>query len=410
MIGTSSEGGRAHDELSAAPADLTTTGLGVNAIASLSSTTGLSEAARRTISALLAAGIKVSLEDYDYGAPREANRFPPSFSFLPTGRPFDIDLCFLNINEIALVPEKYLRATRPRYVIGSWFWELPAVPGRFQSQIRRVDEIWTASRFVRDVFQHYTDRPVRVLPCVVEPSLDASRTRRDFGIPAGAVVCLFSFDANSTLARKNPRAVIEAFRRAVPRAARGDSAILVMKSINLHNYPEARHFLEHDLASVGGVFIDDDLTPGEMGALVAMSDIYVSLHRSEGFGLGMAEAMYFGKAVIGTAYSGNTDFMSAANSCPIGYRLVEVSPAELRLNPGAENVYEYGQLWAEPDIDEASTRLRFLIANPEARKRIGARARRTIVERYGASTVGRTMSEVLREGNILRLPEVSAAT
>jgi glycosyltransferase involved in cell wall biosynthesis len=105
--------------------------------------------------------------------------------------------------------------------------------------------------------------------------------------------------------------------------------------------------------------------------------------------------MYFGKAVIGTAYSGNTDFMSAANSCPIGYRLVEVSPAELRFNPDAENVYEYGQLWAEPDIDEASTRLRFLIANPEARKRIGARARRTILERYGASTVGRTMSEVL---------------
>jgi glycosyltransferase involved in cell wall biosynthesis len=168
-----------------------------------------------------------------------------------------------------------------------------------------------------------------------------------------------------------------------------------MKSINLHHYPEARHFLEAELTSIGGVIIDDDLTPGEMGALVATSDIYVSLHRSEGFGLGMAEAMYFGRPVIGTGYSGNTDFMSAANSCPIGYRLVEVSPAELRFNPGAETVYEYGQLWAEPDVDEASRRLGFLIANPDARRRIGARAKRTIVERYGASTVGRAMRDVL---------------
>jgi glycosyltransferase involved in cell wall biosynthesis len=371
------------------------TGLGVNAIASLSSTTGLSEAARRTVSALLAAGVRVSLEDYDYGAPRQANRIPPSFSSLPRGRPFDIDLCFLNVNEITLVPDAYLRPNSSNYVIGSWFWELPTLPEHFQSQVHRVDEIWTASRFVQNAFQKYTERPVRVLPCVVEPVLDTSRTRRDFGIPAGTVACLFSFDANSTFARKNPRAVVEAFRRAVPRAARGSSAVLVMKSINLHNYPEARHFLEGELASVGGVIIDDDLTPGEMGALVATSDIYVSLHRSEGFGLGMAEAMYFGRPVIGTGYSGNTDFMSAANSCPIGYRLVEVSPAELRFNPGAETVYEYGQLWAEPNIDEAATRLGFLIANPEARRRIGARAKRTIVERYGASTVGRAMRDVL---------------
>jgi glycosyltransferase involved in cell wall biosynthesis len=316
---------------------------------------------------------------------------------LPTGRPFYVDLCFLNINEIALVPESYLRANGPRHVIGSWFWELPSVPERFHAQIQRVDEIWTASRFVRDVFQKYTDRPVRVVPCVVEPLLDPSRTRSDFGIPVDAVVCLFSFDANSTLARKNPRAVIEAFRRAVPRSARGASATLVMKSINLHRSPEAKHFLEHELASVGGMMIDDDLTPNEMGALVAMSDIYVSLHRSEGFGLGMAEAMFFGKPVVGTAYSGNMEFMSASNSCPIGYRLVEASPAELRFNPGAELVYEYGQLWAEADIDEASMRLRFLIANADARLRIGVRARQTIVERYGARTVGDTISEILRE-------------
>lgn len=337
----------------------------------------------------------MSLEDYDYGAPRDANRLPPGFADLPQGRPFDIDLCFLNINEIPLIPDSYLRASDNRRLIASWFWELPSVPERFRSQIHRVDEIWTASNFVRDVFRRYTERPIRVVPCVVEPSIDTSRTRRDFGIPAKAVTCLFSFDANSTLARKNPRAVIEAFRRAVPRAARGTSATLVMKSINLRHAPEAQHFLEHELASVSGVMIDDDLSPGEMGALIAMNDIYVSLHRSEGFGLGMAEAMYFGRPVVGTAYSGNIDFMSASNSFPVSYRLVEASPGDLRFNPGAELVYEYGQLWAEANVDEAAHRLRFLIADRDARERIGLRGHRTIVERYGTKQVGRALRKAL---------------
>ena len=368
---------------------------GVNAIASLSATTGLSEAARRTIGALLSAGVNVALEDYDYGAPREANRLPPSFARLPRGRPFDTDLCFLNINELPTVPESYLRPDDSHYLIGSWFWELPSIPDRFRSQIDRVDEIWTASNFVRDVFQKQTDKPVRVVPCVVEPVIDETLTRNDFGIPTNAVVCLFSFDANSTLARKNPRAVIEAFRRGVPRAARGTSAMLVLKCINLNRLPEARHQLEHDIASVGGLMINDDFTPGEMGGLIASSDIYVSLHRSEGFGLGMAEAMFFKKPVIGTAYSGNMDFMSASNSCPIGYRLVEANPADLRFNPGAELVYEYGQLWAEADLDEASKRLQFLIENPDARARIGERGQRTILERYGSREVGVAIRQIL---------------
>jgi glycosyltransferase involved in cell wall biosynthesis len=375
--------------------ELNRAGFGANAIASLSATTGLSEAARRTIGALLSAGVNIALEDFDYGAPREANRLPPSFAHLPRGRPFETDICFLNINELPLVPDTYLRSDPSRYLIGSWFWELPSVPARFRSQIDRVDEIWTASSFVRDVFQRQTDKPVRVVPCVVEPVIDASLTRNDFGIPPNAVVCLFSFDANSTLARKNPRAVIEAFRRAVPRAARGNSATLVLKCINLDRTPEARHQLEHDLASVGGLMINADFTPGEMGALVASCDIYVSLHRSEGFGLGMAEAMFFEKPVIGTAYSGNMDFMSASNSCPVGYRLVEANPADLRFNPGAELVYEYGQLWAEPDLDEASRRLRFLIENPDARARIGERARRTILETYGSRQVGAAIRQIL---------------
>jgi glycosyltransferase involved in cell wall biosynthesis len=368
----------------------------VNAIASFAATTGLSEAARRTVDAMLDAGIDVAIEDYDYGARRQSSRFPTHMRQLPRGRPHDIDICFLNVNEIQATPEEFLREPgRDRYLIGSWYWELPTIPPTIARQVERVDEVWTASTFVRDAFRRHTKKPVHVIPCVVEPVADLNVTRADFGIPEDTVVCFFSFDAHSTIARKNPRGVIEAFRRATHRDERGRNVTLVMKSINLERLPEARFFLENELASVGGIMIDDDLKSGEMNALLSTCDIYLSLHRSEGLGLGLAEAMFFGKPVIATAYSGNMDFTHAANSCLVPYQLVPVRLADLRFNPGAQLVYEPGQLWAEANVAVAARRLRFLIDNPHARERIGARAAADIRSGYGAAAVGAELRSVL---------------
>ena len=97
-----------------------------------------------------------------------------------------------------------------------------------------------------------------------------------------------------------------------------------------------------------------DLPPEAVAALTAVCDVYVSLHRAEGFGLGMAEAMYFGKPVIATAYSGNMDFMTLANSCPVGYRMARIDLGDLRFNRLTEAVYRPGEWWADPDLDEAA--------------------------------------------------------
>ncbi len=368
----------------------------LNAIASWEATTGLTEAARRAVGALRAAGVGVAMQDYDYGAPRRAHRFTAELRALPRGRPHAVDLCFLNLNELHVVPDEYLRPPgRPRHVIASWYWELAGVPAEHRAQFARVDEIWVASRFVAEVFRGYTSRPVHVVPCVVEPEVDTSLTRAHFGLPADRCLFFFNFDASSTLARKNPRAVVEAYRRAFSPRERAEEVALVLKTMNLSRLPEARLVLGQALSTVGGIVIDADLGPGEVAALTAMCDAYVSLHRGEGFGLGIAEAMALGKPAIATAYSGNLDFMHLANSCPVGYTMVPVDGAELRFNPDSEHVYAPGQLWADPDVDEAARRMRLLYERPDVRERLGAAGAATIAATCSSAAVGARMRSLL---------------
>ncbi|MDA8290754.1 MAG: glycosyltransferase [Actinomycetota bacterium] len=371
-------------------------GAAVNAIASWEATTGLTEAARRAVRAMRRAGVGVALEDYDYGAPRLAARWPPDLRALPTGRPHDTDLYFLNLNELHVVPHEYVREPgRTRRVVASWFWELAGIPLEQRAQIERVDEIWVASRFVAEVFRGYTSMPVHVVPCVVEPEVDTSLGRADFGLPSDRCLFFFNFDASSTLARKNPLAVVEAYRRAFTPRERSEEVGLVMKTMNLVRLPEARLVLDKAISSVGGALIDADLAPSAVAALTAACDVYVSLHRGEGFGLGIAEAMALGKPAIATAYSGNLDFMDLANSCLVGYSLVEVDGADLRFNPDSEHVYTPGQLWADPDVDEAARRMRLLYESPRLRDRLGAAGAASVASLCSSAAVGARMRELL---------------
>ena len=172
---------------------------------------------------------------------------------------------------------------------------------------------------------------------------------------------------------------------------------LVLKTNHLSRLPEAYGLLTRELTAVGGTLIDEELSDGEMASLTTLCDVYVSLHRAEGFGFGIAEAMYFGRPVVATAYSGNMDFMNNSNSCPVGYRIQPISRYDLRLNPGSESVYSPGEIWAEPDVHDAARRMRFLFEQPQFGQRIGNAGARTIRERYGREVVGRQMRERLEK-------------
>jgi len=396
----------AHRRVAARAAALDIVGrppVAVNAIGSWEATTGLTEAARRCVGALVDAGVDVAMEDYEYGAPLDPRRFPDRLRALPTGRPFDVDLCFLNVNELTLVPEEYLHQPgHRRRVVAYWHWEQASLPAELRDQLERVDEIWVSSGFIADTFRRYTTKRVEVVPCVVEPVANVTLRRADFGLPEASCIFFFHFDVNSTVARKNPHGVIEAYRRAFTPAERAESVHLVMKTINLARHVEAQVMLQDAMDRVGGTVFDTDLPPEDMAALTALCDVYVSLHRAEGFGLGLAEAMYFAKPVIGTAYSGNMDFMTIENSCPVGYQMAQIDLGDLRFNRWSEKVYRPGEWWAEPDLDDAARRMRNLFEDQGLRERLGRSGARTIRGMCSSRVLGERMRGLLARGGVRR--------
>jgi glycosyltransferase involved in cell wall biosynthesis len=238
---------------------------------------------------------------------------------------------------------------------------------------------------------------VIVMPSVVEPEPDANLSRRDFDLPEQSCLYLLNFDASSVIARKNPFGAIDAFRSAFSRDEAGATAHLVIKTMNLARWPEAEFELRRRVARVGGIVIDEELTSRETASLTMNCDVFVSLHRAEGFGLGMAEAMYFGIPAIATRYSGSEDFLRTSNSCGVGYRMANVRPGDLRFNPHAESVYVPGMRWAEPHIAQATKWMRLLYERPEFRRHLGESAAETIRTKYSSDVAGLAMRARLEE-------------
>jgi glycosyltransferase involved in cell wall biosynthesis len=352
-----------------------------------SATTGLAEAARRLAVALIHEGAHITVSTFASGAPREDFLFPAELEPIEDCRDGCLSLWTLNINELHQVPDEEFGGGV--YSVARWFWEFPTVPNWMLPQFERVSEIWAPSRFVRRAMMRYTQKPVLVIPPVVpvfRVESGAGTVRGRLGISSERVVFLMSFDYNSTVSRKNPFGVVDAFARAFS----GTSAsrpLLVIKVINMDKDSAFAARLIQEANRVGAVVIDRHMTSRELAALFHASDVYVSLHRSEGFGLGLAESMAIGKPVIGTAYSGNLDFMSVHNSCLVGYRLRPVDDTDYLYNRGMADTYVRGGLWAEPDVDQAAAWMDILASDEAYRKHIGEQAAHTIASRYSEKAV-----------------------
>jgi glycosyltransferase involved in cell wall biosynthesis len=376
--------------------------LGVTVVGDITATTGLMEAGRRLVDALESAGVAL---DYLYhpciGASHSPARDDTNLAArLPSGRRYPTELWLTNLNEFEGVPAVLLRPPGSRHrVIASWFWELPILQEPYASQVPRVDEIWAGSVFVRDTLSVYTSAPVVVVPVPIRLDVPNRVERRDFGLADDDVVFLYDFDANSTAARKNPFGLVEAFARAFSGTTGArPRPRLVLKGANLHGHRELRRELREVLQPLDGVLIDGELTRGEMNALLAACDVYVSLHRAEGFGLGKAEAMYLGKPVVTTAYPTVFQFPTVGALCPVRARLRAITEADHAHFPPGAVVYRPGMVWAEPDVQHAARWMTTLYRDPDLRRRIGARAARLIREHHSPAAAARVMIERLRGG------------
>ncbi len=368
---------------------------GVNVYGSWGTSSGVAEGARRHARALLHSDVAVTLP-YGFRLPNyDVRVVPREFYDVEKHPQFAINLLMANINEFHEIPRAALgSAAAPHWNIGVWIYEFSEIPLVLLPRFAQVDEIWSLSRFATTTFRRYFDGPIHQLPHIVDPrpqSSAVSDVRRHYGLREDATVVMFSFDFASGWARKNPLAVIAAFRDAT-RAQ--DNAQLVMKVSGLS--PTYRSILESDLASVDGVLIDAHLSEAELGDLFHAIDVYCSLHRAEGFGLGMAEAMAIGKMVIGTNYSGNLDYMTAHNSRLVSCVSRAMTDDDAQANPGLQRIAIVGSSWAEANHDDAVMALRESF-DPATRARLGERARADIARDYSTQAATTMMRTRLRE-------------
>lgn len=271
--------------------------------------------------------------------------------------------------------------------IAVWMWETERLPARFREAAAGLDAIIAPSRFVAQAIRATVDVPVHVVP--LPPDFDAlaraAPDRARFSVPENAFVLGYFFDANSVLERKNPAAVIDAFRMAF--GGREDAClVLKVNSPPVGDYDYAR--LVQRAAGLNVTWIEDTLSRQDTYALMASLDAYVSLHRAEGFGLTLAEAMALGKPCIATGYSGNLDFMDGHCALLVRHRRITT-----RRPHGA---YPAGSRWSEPSIEDAARHMRELREDPEHRARIGNAARAHVLRVLDPVAVGQRLARACR--------------
>ena len=269
-------------------------------------------------------------------------------------------------------------------------WELARYPDAWARQLERFDEIWAPSAFIRASIASSTERPVHHMPLACEVVLTSFLGRRYFKIPEASYVFLFFFDLRSYVARKNPQAVVEAFRRLVARRPNANVS-LVIKVNGADVAPDEFRRLEESVADIADrtILIGQAMSDNEVKNLVRCCDCFVSLHRSEGFGRGIAEAMYLDKPVIATGYSGNMDFMAEGTCFPVTFELVPVPE-------GAYPFWE-GQVWADASVDDAVGHMSRLVDEPGLGYDIGRKAGHFLRTRFGLRPTGNRFMRRLEE-------------
>ena len=310
---------------------------------------GMGEHVRMSADALSRTTTRFGILDIDPGPHHKRVGSGGNFPMV-TGNPYRANIFHVNADQM-LHAYCQLGADffRDRYNIGFWAWELSKCPLNWLPVIGMVDEIWAPSRFIQDCFTEATDKPVTYMPLCVELPEFERRPRSCFGLPDGHCLFLYTFDFLSYIDRKNPFAAIRAFKKAFPR--RKEKAGLVLKVMKGDpDSPKWREMIELIDGDPRIYVINEVMSRNDVLALTDACDCFVSLHRSEGFGRGPAEAMYLGKPVIVTGYSGNMDFTRPGASLLVDYKLIPVRAGEY--------VFEDSQVWADVDEADAAMKMR----------------------------------------------------
>ncbi|HEX3584312.1 MAG TPA: glycosyltransferase, partial [Thermoanaerobaculia bacterium] len=360
---------------------------GVNVYGYAFAESGTGQIVRSVVSALAAAGIPYAVVPFTKTITRQEH----AFRDLGTGDPtFDTNLICVNADQVPVFFESMGSQLRSgARNIGLWAWEVEDLPAAMAQSEKYLDEVWGISQFTADALARCISKPVRAFPLpVVVPDVKR-RTRAELGMPEGFLF-LFCFDYDSVFRRKNPLATVAAFRQAF-----GDPAdvALFIKTTNAARHPRERDAL---LAAAAGhpniVVRDAYVTSAEYFSMLDACECYVSLHRSEGFGLTVAEAMALGKPVISTAYSSTAEFANESNSFPVPARMVAIGDGAPPYPPRSR--------WAEPDVAAAAAHMLRVFNDRAAAAEVGAHARADVENLHSPAARGPLLKRLLEESPV----------
>ena len=346
---------------------------------------GVGEYVRASAAAFAAAGIPFHIRNtFDRGE-HLADKHPdfPFWDRLTTGRPHRVNVLHINADEMAKA-RRHLGDSffAGRYNIAAWHWELSRFPEAWLPALEGVDELWASSRFIQHALAERARVPVVWMPHPVDMGGGAVPDAVDLGLPTGQFLFLAFFDFTSFVARKNPLGAIRAFRAAFPPGAASRVGLVVKANGAAARPAEARAFLASpELHDPRIIVINEALDRRRLIGLMKRCGCFVSLHRSEGFGRGIAEALLLEKPVIVTGYSGNMDFTNPQTACLVDYQLVDVGPDEY---PHAA-----GQRWADPDIEQAAEYMRRVARDPAWGAALARTGRELVEAQHGIVAVGR---------------------
>lgn len=355
--------------------------LGLNIVGFLTAELGVGESARCMVRAADAAAIPTALVPLKLNCKNRLG--DQSFATrLQEDNPYDVNVVHLDPPASRDIDHHHGRQFRAgKYNIGYFAWELPEFPDTWTPSFDYYEEIWCPSDFTAAAIAMKSPLPVLTMPHAIAfdaPQGSPAELRARFNLPRDKFLFLCLFDLNSYAARKNPRGVIDAFRQS---GLPGRDAALVIKVQNVAANAADFAALQASVRDLPGtVLLTETLSRADVYALEAACDCFVSLHRSEGFGLAIAECMLLGKPVISTDWSAPAEFVTPENGCPVRARLVT-----LEQNHGP---YAKGSTWAEPDALHAAEHMRRLAADRALAAKLGAAARETIQRRFFPAVIG----------------------
>lgn len=359
---------------------------GVNLTGYFSGQFGVGTSARAFAEALDQADVPLVLNKRVAGSHVQRQFF--SDDAFSNRNPYRINIVHLNADEA----KYFFSEVGPEYSqgklnVGIWYWELSNFPEKWQDRFQYYDELWVVSRFTAESLSKVSPIPiVKVRYPLPAPTYTISpiEARRRYGIRDEQFVFLFVFDFHSLFERKNPHGLLRAFSDAFKGR---DEVVLIVSSINGRAHPRELSLLRSESKGLNVRLMEEHLSRPDYHALFSAANCYVSLHRSEGFGVPIAEAMRLGKPVIATGYSGNMDHMNLHNSLPVKFRLIELAKTY--------GPYEKGNVWADPDIGHATELMRWVSENRDEADRIGKRAQTEIEETLDPRLAGQDMKKRL---------------